>query len=299
MSSFDPTRLNTGSGLLYWQAVYDTLVRLDARRRPVPGLATSFEYNDDQTELTLDLRRGVTFSDGSAFDAEAAKANLDRFRTTDGPGKATAASIEEVRVAASHRLVLRLSEPDPALLANLASALGAMASPRALEAGTVAQKPVGSGPYVHDAAGSREGTVSYTRNKSYWGNKDFPFDDLEIVTLADPNTVLNGLKAGQIDAAAVRPAQIEAAEARGLSIVKSSTDWKGLVIADREGKTLPPLGRWRCVRRSTWPWTATCSPMRSSPADPGRRPRSSRATPPPMTSRSTTCTRVTWPRRRS
>ncbi|MBO2465423.1 ABC transporter substrate-binding protein [Actinomadura violacea] len=243
MSSFDPARLNTGSGLLYWQAVYDTLVRLDAQRRPVPGLATSFKYSDHQTELTLDLRSGVTFSDGTAFDAQAAKANIDRFRKTDGPNKAMAASIERVDAAGAGRLVLHLSEPDPALLSNLASALGAMVSPRALAAGTVAQKPVGTGPYLYDAAGSRAGTTSYTRNKTFWDAKDFPFGHLKIVALTDPNTILNGLKAGQIDAAPIRPAQLKSLKARGMSSATFSTGWKGLVLADRAGKTLPALGK--------------------------------------------------------
>lgn len=243
LSSFDPARLDTGVGLLYWQAVYDTLVRLDARRRPVPGLATSFRYGDDQTKLTLDLRRGVTFSDGAAFDAKAAKANLDRFRKTDGPNKAMADSIEEVEVAGSHRLVLHLSAPDPALLSNLASALGVMASPRALESGALTSKPVGSGPYRYDAAGSRTGTVSYTRNTSHWDTKDFPFARLKIVALPDQNTVLNGLKAGQLDAAPVRPAQLKTVKARGMSTVAFTGGWKGLILADREGKVLPPLGK--------------------------------------------------------
>ncbi|WP_158642444.1 ABC transporter substrate-binding protein [Actinomadura sp. WAC 06369] len=242
-SSFDPARLDTAFGQLYWQAVYDTLIRLDAERRPVPGLATSFRYNDDQTELTLDLRRGVTFSDGGAFDAAAAKTNLDRFRKTGGPNKAMAASIERVEAAAPDRLVLHLSEPDPALLSNLASPLGAMVSPRSLESGTVAKEPVGSGPYVYDAAGAQAGTAAYTRNSSYWGKQDFPFDRLEIVTLSDPNTVLNGLKAGQLDAAPVMAAQIKSVKAQGMSVVTSKTGWKGLILADREGKTLPPLGK--------------------------------------------------------
>ena len=46
-------------------AIYDSLIRLDASGEPKPGLATAWRYNEDLTEFTLTLRRGVTFHDGT------------------------------------------------------------------------------------------------------------------------------------------------------------------------------------------------------------------------------------------
>ena len=56
--------------------VYENLVNFD-NGEIVPGLAESWEYNDDQTELTFHLRQGVTFHNGEPFNAEAVKTNLE------------------------------------------------------------------------------------------------------------------------------------------------------------------------------------------------------------------------------
>src|SRR5699024_8985493 len=53
--------------------VYEGLVRIDAAGEIVPLLATSWEVSEDATEYTFRLREGVTFSDGSPFNAESAK----------------------------------------------------------------------------------------------------------------------------------------------------------------------------------------------------------------------------------
>src|SRR3954451_20986444 len=50
-------------------AGYEPLVRLDEKGNPRPGLAESWEYNADLTVLTMKLRHGVTFHDGTKFDA--------------------------------------------------------------------------------------------------------------------------------------------------------------------------------------------------------------------------------------
>ena len=60
--------------------VYENLVDFD-NGEIVPGLAESWEYNDDQTELTFHLRQGVTFHNGEPFNAEAVKTNLEQKQT--------------------------------------------------------------------------------------------------------------------------------------------------------------------------------------------------------------------------
>ncbi|HEY0214023.1 MAG TPA: ABC transporter substrate-binding protein [Paenirhodobacter sp.] len=70
-----------------WGNVADKLVFVDGEGNASPWLAESWEQNDDATEFTLHLKPGVTFSDGSPFDAAAVAANLDLWyagRTEDG-----------------------------------------------------------------------------------------------------------------------------------------------------------------------------------------------------------------------
>src|SRR5690554_6154492 len=94
-----------------------------------PLLATSWQANDDASVWTFELREGVTFSDGTAFDAEAVKFNFDRWNRLDheynfvDQGKTFSAftyvfggyhgdpgyQIESVDVAGSHTVVFNLT----------------------------------------------------------------------------------------------------------------------------------------------------------------------------------------------
>lgn len=242
LTTFDPTQMDCGSGRLYCQAAYDTLLHPGADGSPEPGMATSFSFDGTRTELTLELRRGITFSDGASFDAKAAKTVIDWFRKTDGPRSNTADTIENVEVLSADRLVVRLKEPDPALLVNLTENLGMMASPAALSAEGLKKAPVSSGPYVYNASKSQTGTTVFDRNDDYWDKKAYPFDHVKLVQLADPNTLLNALKVGQIDAAGILSQQLKAVRNAGFEVRESAGSWYGLILADRAGKVLPALG---------------------------------------------------------
>ena len=77
-SSLDPYTGNSGADHVVLYPLYDTLVSYTAEDlKPEPGLAESWEQPDAQT-LVLNLRQGVTFHDGTPFDAEAVKFNVER-----------------------------------------------------------------------------------------------------------------------------------------------------------------------------------------------------------------------------
>jgi len=150
VKSFDPAQSHIGHYVQYDQAVYDSLLRRKPDGTLVPMLATKWSYNSDKTVLTLTLRKGVKFSDGTALDANAVKVNLDRFRTGNGPDASTLAQVESVEAKDPTTVVITLKAPDPALLDYLGNADGFIASPKAIEAGKIATTPVGSGPYTLD-----------------------------------------------------------------------------------------------------------------------------------------------------
>ena len=69
-------------------AQYDTLLSYeDGGFKLAPSLATDWKYNDDQSELTLTLRDGVKFHDGSTLTSEVAKFGLERAKKI-GQGEA-------------------------------------------------------------------------------------------------------------------------------------------------------------------------------------------------------------------
>ncbi|WP_194853077.1 ABC transporter substrate-binding protein [Nocardia sp. SYP-A9097] len=243
IGSFDPVKFDIGPGKPYWQAVYDTLLRQDADRNIIPGLAAAYSYDAAHTTLTLNLRKDIRFSDGAAFDANAAKANLSRFTSTPGPNSAMGESITGIDAARPDQLILHLSAPDPALLPNLGSALGAMVSPDALSKGGFDRAPVGSGPYLYDPADSQPGTVIFRRNSAYPDGSLYPFDRLELVALSDPNTIRNGLTTGRLDTGSFVSTDAAKLKAAGLSTIQMASGWNGLVLADRAGTVQPALGK--------------------------------------------------------
>src|SRR5215472_8377770 len=135
INTLDP---NT-SGLLVEREIYynmyDSLLGIDAKLNFVPGLATSWKYTDPQT-LVLTLRQGVKFQDGTDFNADAVKFNLDRYRTSTDPAaarKSDLASVQSVEATSPNTVTLHLKRPDATLLAAMVDRAGMMLSPTAVK----------------------------------------------------------------------------------------------------------------------------------------------------------------------
>jgi peptide/nickel transport system substrate-binding protein len=87
-----------GNNVTYYQPVYDPLLRLDEKGEPTPNVATEWKYDKSLTELTLTIREGLKFTDGTPVDAEAVKVNL--LNTQKGANEAAGMVkvVENVRV---------------------------------------------------------------------------------------------------------------------------------------------------------------------------------------------------------
>jgi len=241
-NSFDRAQLMIGNQMQFWQPVFDTLLVAEPDGSVSPNMATDYAYNDDNTVLTLILREGITFTDGAVFDAEAVRANLEHLAAGGGQNSFMAAAIEQVEVVSPLEVRLHLSEPDPALLANLGVVGGAMASPASLTAPDAASNPVGSGPYVYDTQQSVAGRAYvYRRNPDYWNAGAFPFDNVTLIPMVDQVARLNALRSGQVDAGLGDARTIAEAAATGLVVNSNDVDWIGLILADRTGAIAAPL----------------------------------------------------------
>ncbi len=130
--------------------VYGSLIEIGAKNAIKGGLATSWIFSKDGTQLTLNLREGVKFHDGSAFDAEDAKASLERILDTK-TGAAARANIATIQTitAKGRQLVLKMSVPNAPILAALEGVNMAMLSKEDIVAGKIggANKPNGTGPF--------------------------------------------------------------------------------------------------------------------------------------------------------
>lgn len=246
ITSFDPAQAHLGHQMPIYQAVYDTLILREPDGTLAPMLATEWNYNDDNTVLTVDLRTDVTFTDGAKFDAEAAKANLDHFKEANGPDANQAKSIASVAVVDDDTIDITLTAADPAMTYYLSQAAGFMGSPEALGTEGVKTTPVGSGPYVLDSAGTVNGSqFTFTANEDYW-NKDLQkYGKVVFKVLTETTARVNAIVSGQVDAVLLDPATSAQADKAGLKKTAYPVDWQGLLLFDRGGSLAPELGDLR------------------------------------------------------
>jgi peptide/nickel transport system substrate-binding protein len=235
-----------GNNTIYTQTVYDSLMRQDPQGKVIPNLATEWKYDDaSNLVLTLKLRTGIKFTDGTALDATAVKTNLEHTKTGANEAAGQLKGIKSVQVVDPTTVKITLAAPDPSFVFNLGSVAGMMASPKAIAAGTLKTDPVGSGPYILDKGATTSGSVyTFTRNANYWNKAAFPFDKVVLKPLTDPTAQLNALRSGQVDGALVTtPKNVAPLQSGGLNILKYAPgDVNGVYIWDRGGKIDKPLG---------------------------------------------------------
>src|SRR5262252_251366 len=170
----------------------------------VPALATSWEVLDQGRTYVFHLHEGVTFHDGTAFDAQAAKWNIDRILNPEVKSwiRTYYEDIAQVEAVDKYTLRIRLQEPSGALPIALGGYFQGipMASPKAFE--TYGKDwlyhPVGTGPYIFKewVPGKH---VILEKNPNYW-KKGLPYiDRLEFRIMKDPLTAATALRAGEID----------------------------------------------------------------------------------------------------
>ncbi len=136
------------------RSVYDTLVFRDAETLEfVPGLAESWTISPDGLSYTFVLRQDVVFHDGTPFNAEAVRVNIERIldpATNSAKAAQSLGPLVRVEVLDDYRVSLILSEPFTPLLDSLSQPYLGMASPEALaewDTATYQFHQVGTGPY--------------------------------------------------------------------------------------------------------------------------------------------------------
>lgn len=208
-TTFDPHKsASPNSDPSYLQPVYDQLLRIDENLRIAPMLAESYTVAPDGLSMTLQLRRGVTFSDGTPFDAAAVVANLQRAKTLQGSTAAPLlATVSAVEAPSPFSVKISFSAPNyqfPLTLANNTN-LSAMISPAALNSPDLDRKPVGAGPYTLVEA--NQGGAVYERYEGYREPEAAPVARLEIKSIPDDNARLAALQSGQVQVATARAHQ--------------------------------------------------------------------------------------------
>lgn len=133
--------------------VLESLVSLDKDGNIVPWLATAWTTSEDGLSWDFTLDPKAKFSDGTAVDAAAIKANIEHLQnpgTGSSTGYLAVQQIAEVEVVSPDVARFHLTRPDAALLESLAQPWVAIQSPAGIDRGTEANclAPIGSGPFV-------------------------------------------------------------------------------------------------------------------------------------------------------
>ncbi|WP_332875411.1 ABC transporter substrate-binding protein [Ornithinimicrobium sediminis] len=227
-TTFDPFYASDGETFRVTRQIFQNLIGIEeGGTEGVPELATSWEGSEDGLTWTFELQEGVTFHDGTEFNAEAVCANFERWADQNEVGQSQAVayyygndfgfgddslyeSCEATDDLTAEVTVTRVTGKFPMVLSQSSYA---MQSPTAMEeynANDVQaegeafvypeyaqEHPTGTGPFVFEAYDNAGGTVSLTRNDDFWG-EPAGVQDLIFSIIPDENARRQELEAGTI-----------------------------------------------------------------------------------------------------
>ncbi|MCR2793990.1 ABC transporter substrate-binding protein [Microbacterium sp. zg.Y625] len=252
-ASLDPAFAQDGETFRVSRQIFEGLVGTEpGTADPAPLLAESWESSEDGLTHTFSLKEGVTFHDGTEFNAEAVCANFDRWYNWEGLAASEAlgyyynklfrgyASSPEEAVYASctaddeTTATVTLNQPFAGFIPALSLPAFSMQSPAAMEefaadeVGGTAEAPSlseyamghpsGTGPYVFSEWAPGE-QLTLTANEDYWGDTG-QIDEIIFRVIDDPTARRQALEAGSIDGYdLVGPADTAALEEDGFTMV--------------------------------------------------------------------------------
>jgi peptide/nickel transport system substrate-binding protein len=168
----DPLRSRNVSDRAVHYQIYDSLVAIDTAGKIIPWLARDWTLSQADSVLTFKLRENVTYHDGSAFDAESVKWNIDRYRAPGSARSGELAPIVAVEVLDASTIRFKLRSPSPTLLPSLVDRAGMMVSRKAVDSAgenfTRNAFKAGTGPFVLTEA-VKDDHVTIVRNPNWWG----------------------------------------------------------------------------------------------------------------------------------
>ncbi len=224
--SLDPANAESNPSEAMNRMIYDNLVKFDPKLNIVPGLAERWEQAKDGMAWTFFLRKGVTFHDGTPFNAEAVKVFIDRMIGPEKPSRAGlyAPLVTSAEVVDSHTVKINMKTPFAFFLNNLAHGASGIVSPKALKdlGKDVARKPVGTGPFkfVEWVHGDH---LTLVRNDAYWGGKP-KIEKIVVKTVKEESARVMMLQSGDAQLAVRLPADDIPRLQKDKSIVLDATE---------------------------------------------------------------------------
>jgi peptide/nickel transport system substrate-binding protein len=244
----DPTLSRTYVGRIVFSQICEKLYEIDEQLRITPQLAADMPaVSDGGRTVTIKLRPGIKFNDGTPLTAEAMRYSLDRHRTMKGSNRRSELeAVTAVEVVDPLTVRLRLKAPFSPLTAQLADRAGMPVSPAAAEklGDKFGTQPVCVGPWQFVERVSQDRIV-VERSPHYFDPGQARFDRIVFRIIPDDNVRLANLRSGDIDVMhQVTPSDAASLKKEGRLEVSSVTGlgFNSITInlRNKSGKTQPP-----------------------------------------------------------
>lgn len=188
----------------YYERIYsdpalESLARIGADKSSVePWLAEDISVDVEGLEMTVTLREGISFSDGTPFNAEAVVKNWGYYVEN---GSNRFKNVESFEATGEYEVKAKLTEYDNSTVLNTCVEGGWMISPTFYEENgddAVYTTPVGTGPFVCESS-NLDSEIIYKKNENYW-QEGMPYlDGIEITLCSDATTAMTIFKSGDAD----------------------------------------------------------------------------------------------------
>ncbi|GAC1481196.1 MAG: glutathione ABC transporter substrate-binding protein GsiB [Acetobacteraceae bacterium] len=199
LAGLDPYDLNDNASLSAGRLMFQGLFGFDKDMHVIPVLAESFDASEDATEFTIRLRHGVTFQDGTPFNAAAVKISFERL--VDPANHLKRASLlsmlGHIDVVDEFTIRLVLKTPFGALIPTLAHPAMVIHSPKALASfgAELARHPTGTGPF--EFVSWTPDTLKVKRFEHYWKPGLPHVDTVTVRGVPENGTRIASLQAGE------------------------------------------------------------------------------------------------------
>jgi peptide/nickel transport system substrate-binding protein len=234
--ALDPTTARTLVGRSVFTSICEKLYDIDAKLEIVPQLAAAMpQTSSDGKTVTVTLRTGIKFADGTAMDAAAVKTSLDRDLTLPTSArKSDLASVESVSVTDPSTVVLHLKSPFAPLVAQLADRAGMVMSPAALktEGANFGAHPVCVGPFKFQSRVAQD-HIDVVKDTNYYDASHVYLDKVSYKIIADSTTRFNNLRSGDVqvlDAVAATDVNALQADSNLQLLTSDSLGYQGITV---------------------------------------------------------------------
>ena len=233
--------------------VYEDLFSRGKDGKLIPVLGQSMKSSPDKKTWTVTLRKGIRFSNGETFTADAYVVHFKRYQASRAWGflRGMVGPIKEVVAIDSYTVEFRMLRPFPAfgaILSNPVYPMWANAPKHSQKVGKkLNRQPVGTGPYM--LANWTPGvSITYVKNPYYWNPKKQHLDKIVFKVIKGELPRLNSVKSGAIDVMLTRDGKTanQAKQAPNLQVI---TELVGGTTTIEFNTSRPPLNDVR-VRKA-------------------------------------------------